>query len=228
MNNILKYQDLDLQIMKIEAEINQNSDRKNAIKMQTSLKEYQSKLIELNEKTKTLFAEFENYKNVFNQMAENLEVVGKNIDAKDEKKIDGLIEASDAITNNLMRLEKKISAIASECVAVQNEYNNIMKNARTAKTALQKHKESFANAKLEGEAKIAQLQQEKEKLSKSVDSKLLAIYNQKHSDKQNVFVVDLGGKCGGCRVAIPVSKQAKLKAEGMIECENCGRIIFAK
>ena len=228
MKNMLKYQELDQQIAKIESDINQNADRKNAIKMQQSLKDYQAKLIELNAKTKKLFEDFENYTKVFNQMAENLEVVGKKLDAKDEKKIDGLIEASDAITNNLMRLEKKISAVIAECTAVQNEYNTIMKSARTAKTSLQKYKESFATAKDAGEAKIAEIKTELDKLSKAIDAKLLAKYKQKRTEKQNVFVSDIGGKCGGCRMEISVSKQSKLKADGMIECENCGRIIYTK
>ena len=228
MKNMIKYQDLDLEIVRLENELNQNGDRKNAIKAQQSLKDYQTKLLELNEKTKRLFDEFESYKKVFNQMVDNMEVVNKNLSQKDEKKIDGLIDANDAITNNLMRLEKKISSIVAECSAVQNEYNNIMKNARATKTSLQKYKESFGSAKAETEKKIAEIRAEMDNLSKSVDAKLLAKYKQKRTEKTNVFVAEIAGKCGGCRMEISSAKKSKLKDEGMIECENCGRIIYAK
>lgn len=228
MKNMIKYQEMDQEIVRLEGELNQNVDRKNAIKAQQSLKDYQAKLIELNEKTKKLFAEFEGYKKVFNQMADNMEVVNKNLAQKDEKKIDGLIEANDAITNNLIRLEKKIASVIAECTAVQNEYNNIMKNARTVKTSLQKYKESFATAKAETEAKIAEIRSQMENLAKTVDSKLLQKYKQKRAEKTNVFVPEISGKCGGCRMEISASKKSKLKNDGMIECENCGRIIYCK
>ena len=55
------------------------------------------------------------------------------------------------------------------------------------------------------------------------------MYLQKREGKLfPVFVELTATKCGGCRMEISVSKQAKLKADGMIECENCGRIIYVK
>lgn len=228
MKNILKYQELDNEIVGLENDLKHNSERKNIVKMQQLLKDCQTKLLELNEKSKKLFQEFENYTSVFNQMTENLEVVGKNLDKKDEKKIEGLIDANDAITNNLMRLEKKIASIIAECDSVQNEYNNIMKSARQAKASGQKSKENFANAKADTDAKIAEIQKELEKLEKVVDKQLLAKYKHKRAERANVFVPDLNGTCGGCRMEISASKKSKLKADGMIECENCGRIIYTK
>ncbi len=226
MEKMLKYQELDLKIGNIASDINNDVDRMNALKMQQSLKEYQAKLVELNKKSKALFDEFESLKKVFNSMAENLEVVGKNADTTDEKKLDGLIEANEAITNNLLRLQKKILVVKQSCDEVQNEYNSIMKNARLAKSSMQKYKESYTIKKEKAEKEIESLKAELEKLSKQVDPKLLAKYKQKRTEKSNVFVPQVGGKCGGCRMEISVSKLAKLKADGMIECENCGRIIY--
>lgn len=228
MKEILKYQELDLEIQKIENEIVENADRKNAIKMQQYLKDYQSKLVELNKKAKALADNFAKYKEIFNQMAQNLELITKNLSSEDEKKIDGLIEASDAITGNLVKLEKKLTEVSVESGNVQNEYNNIMKSARNCKSNLEKYKNSFNSAKTELENQIASKKEELESLSKKVDKQLLAKYKQKRTDKAKVFVEEINGRCGGCRMEISVSKLAKLKNEGMIECENCGRIIFNK
>ena len=41
--------------------------------------------------------------------------------------------------------------------------------------------------------------------------------------KPNCGIYD---KCGGCRMAISGTKLKQLKEKGVIECENCGRIIF--
>lgn len=228
MKTMLKYQELDGEIIRLENELSQNEGRKNAIKMQQTLKDYQTKLLQLNQKAQNLVAEFDKYREIFNSMAENLEVVNKNLSQKDEKKLEGLIEANDAIANNLLRLEKKINDVLAECDKVQNEYNNIMKSARAAKSSLEKSKTEFGVAKAETEQKIAGIRAELAELEKTADKTLLQKYKQKRNEKANVFVLEINGKCGGCRMEISAEKKAKLKADGRIECENCGRIIYTK
>ena len=228
MKNMLKYQELDNEIVRLETELKQNAEYKNAVKMQQVYKDCQTKVAELNEKSKALIAEFEQYQKIFNQMVENLEVVSRNVEKKDEKKIDGLIEAGEAITNNLMRLEKKIAMVSQECVNVRNEYTKIKNSAIQAKTSGQKSKESYAAIKADTEKKVAEIKKELDALEKSVDKQLLAKYKQKRTEKSVVFVEDRNGVCGGCRMAISAVKKAKLKADGMIECESCGRIIYTK
>ena len=230
MKNMLKYQEVDNEIVRLENELKQSAERKNAAKMQQVLKDCQTKLIELNEKSKALIAEFEQYKQVFKQMADNLEVVSKNLDKTDDKKIDGLIEAGDAISNNLMRLEKKIATVAKACENVQSEYANIRKSGAQAKESLKKSKEKFTSLKEDTDKKIAELKKQLETLEKSVDKHLLTKYKSKRTDMVNVFVPELNGTCGRCRMQISAVKKAKLKADGMIECdnENCGRIIYTK
>lgn len=228
MKTMLKYQELDGEIARLNNELQANEGRKNAIKMQQALKDYQVKLLELNKKASNLTQEFDKYREIFNSMAENLEVVNKNLEQKDEKKLEGLIEANDAIANNLLKLEKKITTVLEECDKVQAEYQNIMKSARLAKTNLEKYKAEFSEVKAATEQKIAEIQAELQRLEKTADKTLLQKYKQKRAEKVNVFVLEINGKCGGCRMEISAEKKAKLKAEGRIECENCGRIIYTK
>lgn len=228
MKEILNYQELDLEILKLESDIAENADRKNALKMQQYLKDYQAKLVELNKKAKMLSDNFKKYKEIFNQMAQNLELITKNLSNEDEKKLDGLIEAGDAITNNLLKLEKKLVEISTESAAVQTEYASIIKNARTCKSNLEKYKNNYNAQKAEIEKQIAEKKANLETIAKKVDKQLLQKYKQKRNEKSKVFVAEINGKCGGCRMEISVSKLAKLKSDGMIECENCGRIIYIK
>ena len=196
--------------------------------MQQLLKDYQSKLIELNKRAQDLDNGYNKCKEVFNQMANNIEVISKNIGSADDKKLDGLIDANEAVLGNLIKLEKKLLAVSNECNSIQTEYNNIMKNARSAKTSLEKYKESYGKSKQDLEDKIQEKKKELEALAKKVDKTLMQKYKQKRTEKTKVFVPEINGKCGGCRMEISVSNQAKLKANGMIECENCGRFIYVK
>lgn len=228
MQEILKYQDIDSEIKKIEAQIADNTNRKNAIKMQQFLKDAQSKLVELEKRSDDTIKAYNQYNEIYNKMAKNLEVAEKNSGSDDVSKSEGLLDAIDTISSNLSKLDKEMASIIANCASIQNEVASIMKSARTAKANLQKYKDEFAKFKEEMDAKIAELKEELAKQAKKVDKNLLAKYKQKSAEKINVFVAEVSGKCGGCRMEISASKLNTLKTDGFIECENCGRIIYSK
>ena len=91
--------------------------------------------------------------------------------------------------------------------------------------------EKYTKLKTELEPKINALKSDLAKIQKDVDSKLLQKYNQKRENKIfPVFVSLADNKCGGCRMEISASKLGTMKKNdfGVIECENCGRIIYTK
>ena len=228
MQEILKYQEIDSEIKKLEAQIADNVNRKNAIKMQQFLKDAQSKLVEFEKRADDTIKAYNQYKEIYNKMAKNLEVAEKNSSSEDITKSEGLLDAIDTITSNLSKLDKEMASIVANCTSIQNEVTSIMKSARNAKANLQKYKDDFAKDKEEMDAKIAVLKEDLAKQAKKVDKTLLAKYKQKSAEKANVFVAEVSGKCGGCRMGISASKLNTLKADGFIECENCGRIIYQK
>lgn len=228
MQEILKYQDIDSEIKKIEAQIADNANRKNALKMQQFLKDAQTKLAELEKRADDTIKAYNQYKEIYNKMAKNLEVAEKNAGSDDISKSEGLLEAIDTIASNLTKLDKEMASIMANCASIQNEVSSIMKSARTAKANLQKYKDEFAKYKEEMDVKIAGLKEKLAEQAKKVDKTLLSKYKQKSVEKTNVFVAEVSGKCGGCRMEISASKLNTLKANGFIECENCGRIIYTK
>lgn len=228
MEEILEYQGIDLEIKKLEAQIADNTNRKNAIKMQQFLKDAQAKLVELEKRASETIKAYNQYKDIYNKMAQNLEFVEKNAGSEDIAKSEGLLEAIDTISSNLNKLDKEMSSVIANCAGIQNEVASIMKSARTAKTNMQNYKDEFAKFKTEIDAKIAELKEKLAKQAKKVDKTLLAKYKQKSAEKANVFVPEVSGRCGGCRMEISASKINKLKEEKYIECENCGRIIYYK
>ena len=226
MKDMLKYQALDLEIKKLEKEILDNGDRQNAIKMQQYLKDCKEKLGGLEKKAKDICDAYAKYKDVYNKMAQNIELISKNASSEDSNKIIGLIEAGDSIVANLNKLDKEIKSIIASCDSVQNEYQSIMKNARTAKSNMEKYKDSFSATKENQEKIIIEKKKQLEELSKSVNKQMLAKYMQESKEKSKVFVPEVNGKCGGCRMEISAGKMNKLRSSNFIECENCGRIIY--
>lgn len=227
MKELLGYQDLDIEIKKMERELQENSDRQNALKMQQYLKDCQAKLIQLGDKAQNIVNAYHQYKDVYTKMAQNVELISKNANSSDENKLNGLLDATASIIENLNKLEKEIASVIASCAALDNEQVSIMKNARTAKVNMEKYKENYASTKKIQEEAILAKKKKLEELGKTVNKDLLAKYKQRSAEKNKVFVPVVSGKCGGCRMEIPAGKMNILKNNKFIECENCGRIIYS-
>lgn len=229
MNEILKYQDIDMKIKKLEGEIMLSDERKNATNMQNYLRDCQSKICELNEKCESTHKTYTDLKKVYGDMVSKLQSISSSIDTASGKKLEGISELIQGITSNLSKLDREIAIVAKQVSTLSNEYENIMKNARTAKKNLETYKEGYLKIKDKKEPEIIALKKELALQEKKVDKVLLAKYLAKHNEKSlPVFVCETNGRCDGCRMEIAGRNMSKLRADKYLECENCGRIIFVE
>ena len=66
MQEIIKYQEIDMNIKKLDAELKSSANRKNAAEMQQYLKDSQSKLVSLDENAKALSDQYEKAVAIYN------------------------------------------------------------------------------------------------------------------------------------------------------------------
>ena len=64
-------------------------------------------------------------------------------------------------------------------------------------------------------------------LSKTVDPALLERYNQVKQHHAVPIAKIVNSKCGGCNMSLPMVMLKKIATtDGIVECENCGRILY--
>ena len=226
MKEMLKYQELELRKRKIENEIAQSDERKNASLMQQQLKEYQSKIVELNKKSEKVSSSYTEMKKLYEKMANSLQNAVNNVDKADSNQINELINSCSQIMQNLSKMDKEIANISRQITQTLSEYDTIMKNARTAKGKLINYRDAYNKKKESLEPELEKINKSLKSQEKLVDKNLLQKYLAKHNEKVPVFVREQNGRCSGCRMEIAGSKMNVLRANKFIECENCGRIIY--
>ena len=127
------------------------------------------------------------------------------------------------------RLYELVDKIAPDVIEVTKE--EIMKKSKLGREKFDGYKAKYTKLKADVEPKIAELKAQLAKIQKDIDSKLYQKYMQKRENRIfPVFVALTENKCGGCRMEISASKLGAMKNNefGVIECENCGRIIYTK
>lgn len=221
MQELLKYQHIDGELRRLNAELNSSESRKKVNEMQQYMRETQNKIIALDGVASGILEALNKIKKEYASVVEKIEQLLKT-DACD----DAQDEAS-RLAEKLSRLERELNNLQTKLVSVSKDFDTFMKNAVTAKNNLKFHKQAFEKQKEEVEPKINKLTTELAEQKKKVRAELMAKYQAKADGKYfPVFVPLKDNRCGGCRMEVPAGKIKDLQSKQIIECENCGRIIY--
>ena len=83
--------------------------------------------------------------------------------------------------------------------------------------------------KTESAASIAAATKEMETVERQVDPTFLAKYKRARVHHSIPVVPVVNEKCSGCNMSLPMAVIKKLTSqETVLECENCGRILYQK
>ena len=227
LNEILEYQKLDMQIRKIQNDLKNSEDRKNATKMKEYFLDNQSKMVALEESSASMLGLINKATASYNDMVKKIEDLLKSASGKEEADdIRAALESANALAQNCMKFERDAESLKIKLEKMVEESEQLAKNSVTAKNNFAVYKSRYDKLKKDAEPELAKLTAERDKIGKTVDSDLLAKYNQKVEIKSPVFVANTMGRCGRCQMEISGSKLKQLKEKGIIECENCGRYIY--
>lgn len=230
-DKILEYQKTEGAIIKLENELAKSSDREKAGEIQRELKNYHSRLLVLEENAKRVNAAYALAIKKYQEYNEKLAELEKQVEQASAEKADFYEKAYKDFLNIASGLEKEIAKMHNDIQQISHEYEEIIKKSKIGREKFDGHKEKYTKLKNEVEPKIAELKVNLAKIQKEIDGKLYQKYIQKRENRIfPVFVALSDNKCGGCRMEISASKLGAMKNNefGVIECENCGRIIYTK
>lgn len=228
ITEIIKYQEIDGKLRRLLAELNGSDARKKATEMQTRLKDGQTRLGELEKNSQKVIENYRRAQAYYGELVAKIEAMSKTVDGANLAKVKELQQANGNFAKMIDRLEKELVKISAQLNSVSNEYSNIIKNAKVAKSNLDSSRTQFADQKAKLEPQIEALKAELASQAKKIDKSVLEKYNAKKESKFPVIVKNVNGTCGGCRMAISAARSRELASSGICECENCGRIIYAE
>ena len=228
---ILEFQKTEGALIKLESELAKSGDREKAAAIQQELKSYHSRLLILEENAKKVNDAYSKAIKKYQEYNEKLAELEKQIETVSSENFELYEKAYKDFANIATGLEREIAKLHNDIQQISHEYEEIIKKSKVGREKFDKYKEKYTKLKLELEPKIAELKVELSKIQKEVDVKLFQRYMQKRDNRIfPVFVPLADNKCGGCRMEISASKLGAMKNNefGVIECENCGRIIYTK
>jgi predicted nucleic acid-binding Zn-ribbon protein len=154
--------------------------------------------------------QFETRKNdEFNALKHEIERYGKDVDTLETQELE-LMEKADGLKAELKAAQESLAAIQA---GVDEEVKMLDERA------------------IAFEAEAAQLEAERNAKAAEVDEDTFSLYSRLLKTRGAPVLVALSdsGQCRGCHVKAISSVQARVRGEKeLVQCENCGRILFAE
>lgn len=226
------FQELDIKMDEIIAQKKNSTLRRELQKTIRYLKNQQQNIIKLNNDIdkenhiyNRIFHEFENANKV-------LEEEGGLLDREDATSLKSL----DQIEKKILETEEKLQESKKELAQLLKDMDSLNKRLQGVTSRLRKGKKDYDKVKKEYDismkdidAKHDALKSERDIIKKKIDSTLLKRYETKKNSHSVVMAEIKQDRCGGCNMSLAslVVQNVKSKTR-IIECENCGRILYTR
>ncbi len=227
---ILKYQEVDAKLYKIERELAGSDERKEYAKVKKFLESAPEKLDALEVKAKALRAESEELTGKYAHLEETL---------KDFENLDELVSGgadiafykkkAQSIVEKLKKLKADLANLTANIKATDDEYKKLKKQVLSLEKKAPEVYKAYKDLKASREGEKQPLETELSALAKDISAEMLEIYKTKRKEKIFPVVGQItGNRCPYCSMDLPIAARNKLSGGGWIECENhiCSRILF--
>ncbi|MBR0188804.1 MAG: hypothetical protein IJQ23_00275 [Clostridia bacterium] len=230
IEQLLKYQEVDAGLRKIEIELAGSEARKKAVSAKKYLESVDETVNKLDVKAAELAHIYEKMQEESKILSEQREeFVGALETATDENALNYLAKKADELYNKVKNLSQEATRVADAMQAVYKEYAGIRANIKTAQAQYTENVNIYGELKAARQDERSRIEGELKELEKNVDAKLMERYKAKRAAKIFPIIYEVKGNvCGACNMELPKSVLSGLKNGDVIECDQCGRLLFMK
>lgn len=228
IEQLLRYQQEDEKLLKIEHEAANSEERKNytqakafLTKAPEKLDAYESKAIELNALLEKLIAKYAEIEETLGDFDNIDELVDGGADVSFYKKnVLQLTEKLKSIKQEVLNLTKAIKEADEEYQAMKKKTIAVQKQYAEYSEAYKKYRE----AKM---AEMEAVKKELEKLAKGIAPEVMQSYQSKRSERIfPILCAVKNGRCSKCGTELSLSGKERIESGLATECDNCHRFLY--
>lgn len=138
----------------------------------------------------------------------NLEKEVKSLKSKIGSKEDELLE----LMGQIEELEAEVKTTSGGLQLLEQEWQQRQGTLSREKTGI--------------EAKLVELNENRQGLAQQINSEALRLYEQIRLMKGEAVAKVEQGRCQGCHITLPTSQWQKAKAGDLVQCSSCNRILY--
>ena len=229
IDNILKYQDIDRELLKIERELFGSEAKKNINTAVQIVKDAQTKSVNLEHEAKDLIADYENLNKTFEDNFKKAQILySRETESLKEEELKLFLSQISAISTNLSIIERKLFTQSQKIEEILKDFEDTKNGIMKARKLHSDSKEAYQKITDDKEPIVSKFKKQLAELEPLIDKKIMDKYKASRQDRIFPVFVPLTNNtsCGACGMQIPSSKLTILKTAGIMDCEHCRRTIY--
>lgn len=230
IEQLLAYQTQDAKLREIEKTLAGSEEKKKAVSAKKYLEGVEDSVNKLDVRAAELTATYEKANEEQLKLKEQEAAITDALDTvADEKEAAYLIKKAEELIAKIKTLSAKANKILEEIQSVIKEYSTIKKTTQAAQVQYKENAAKYNELKESVKAEKEAVEKQLEVLKKDVDKDLMDRYLKKRANKIYPVLFEVKDNvCGSCRMELPMSEINKLKNGEVIDCGQCGRMLYLK
>ena len=228
IEELLAYQAADAGLRKIETELSKSVERKKAVAARRYLDGVEESVNKLDARAAKLAEEYEKLCDEQVKLKEQEgEFQRATEGVEDETEAAYLIKKIDELSQKIKVLSGKAAKLSDEIAIVAKEYMRIKNETKAAQAQYAENGKKYNDFKASFKEEKEKVEKELAELAKKVEPALMERYLKKRAGKIYPVVYEVNGSvCGACNMELPMSELGKLKNGEIIDCDQCGRLLY--
>lgn len=230
LDQLWQFMQVDMEADRFENKMRQSENRQKLLKQRTFLMDQQTNMKKLESEISVMQDRLEAIRDEADRLDKLLAAAAAEIEANPPataEDADKRAESVQKLVDSLSRYEQELQKLRKDSETKDRQQKEIRVRAAKTKIEYDQLKQVYDK---EYKADLAQLQQLRagtEKAAQTVDPALLERYRAIKQHCTPPMAKLVAGQCAGCFMALPSATLLKLKeGDGIVECDNCGRIIY--
>lgn len=230
LDYLWEYQKLDLRMDELENKKKNCPARKELYKSIKYLKDQQENLLKLNDNV-------DKKNHIYNRIYNDFQKISMTLKEEEEilnsgnitsfKQLDQIEKKLSDIQKKLDQKKKELTDLLKEMDSLNKKLQGVTQRLRKGKKEYDKYKKEYDLVIKDVEAEYDEVKAKRDSIKEKLDDSLLKKYNAIKGNHRLVMAEIQQDRCGGCNMVLAslVVQNVRDKA-GVIECENCGRILY--
>lgn len=231
VEKLLKYQETDERLLKLEREMSSSEERKNYVQTKNFLtKTAPEKLDALEARAVEVQTVLNKLDKMYGELAETLQ---------DFDNLDKLVDGGADVAfykKKALQLAEKIKKIKAEVFTLEKsakdadeEYRDMKKKTIAVQKQYAEYSEIYKKYKESKLEEVTALKKELAVLAKGIDGELMKKYEEKRSERIfPILCAVKGGRCSKCGNELSLAGKELISGGKVTDCENCHRILFSE
>ena len=228
IENLLKYQQEDEKLIRIEHETASSEERKNYMQAKNFMTKAPEKLDQMEARCVGLKVRAESLSASYEELAEAL----KDFDSLDEMMQEGADVAfykksALAIQEKIKSLKADINSLTAAVKAADEEYKTFKAKVIAMQKQYKEAQSVYSEYKAKRKEEMTGIEGELKKLAKSIAPDIFAKYQTKRNERIFPIICKVNGdRCSKCGIELSLAEKENLTSGGVVECENCHRFLY--